>query len=202
MATIIDIAERAGVSKTLVSRVINNQTGVSPENRQRILDAIKELNYRPNRIAQSLVRMKTGIVGVILDSIADPYFGDFISGVDSELENSDYRVVYCSGRNNSKLKEEYIQFFTSGVTDGFILYGSDLDDSGLIADHIKADFPMVIVEHEVAGDNVDNVTVNNAHGSELGLSYWPAKAAKELPMLPDRCRSRSRIIVWRAIWQP
>ena len=86
MASIYDVAKLAGVSKTLVSRVINNQKGVGEKSRQRILDAMEELNYRPNAIARSLVLQRTNIIGVIMDNLCQPFYFDFIKGIEQEIE--------------------------------------------------------------------------------------------------------------------
>ena len=105
MVTIYDVAKRAGVSKTLVSRVLNNQSGVSPESRSRIKEAMKELHYKPNTLARSLVLQRTNVVGVILDSLTEQYFFDVIRGVEAvsytHLDVYKRQVLSCL-RNSGK----------------------------------------------------------------------------------------------------
>ena len=147
MVTIYDVAKRAGVSKTLVSRVLNNQSGVSPESRSRIKEAMKELHYKPNTLARSLVLQRTNVVGVILDSLTEQYFFDVIRGVEDTVKENHFRVIFCSGRNDRGEKENYIDFFSNGATDGAIIYGSDLDDADLIRKRAEMEFPFVVVEN-------------------------------------------------------
>ena len=141
MSSIQDVARLAGVSKTLVSRVINGQTGVSEKSREKILQAMRELQYRPNGIARSLVLKRTNTIGVALDSLCEPYFFELIEGIEQVVAQTDYDVVFCSGRNSKKLKNRSIQYFAQGRTDGVIIYGSKLDDEEIILQLQKSGFP-------------------------------------------------------------
>ncbi len=180
MVTIYDIAKRAGVSKTLVSRVLNNQTGVGPESRKRILEAMQEFNYKPNALARSLVLQKTNVIGVILDSLIEPYFFGVIEGIENKVKGNGYHVIFCSGRNDRKEKETYIDFFSNGVTDGAIIYGSNLDDRDLIRKRAAMEFPFVVVENEVEGANVNNVLVDNIYGSKLAIDHLVKKGCRRI----------------------
>lgn len=171
MSSIYDVAKHAGVSKTLVSRVINNQKGVSDASRRKILDAMEELNYRPNAIARSLVLQKTNIIGVIVDNLCETFFFDFIKGIEQEIEKSSYEVLFCSARDNVEAKKKYIDFFSQGRADGFILYGSNVRDRKLIEELEHSLVPMVIVENDVDGLNINNICVDNRYGSEVMLDY-------------------------------
>lgn len=180
MATIYDVAKRAGVSKTLVSRVLNNQVGVSPQSKERICEAMKELNYRPNNLARSLVLQKTSTVGVILDSLSEPYFFDVIEGIEDEIIKSNYKVIFSSARNRVKEKEQYIDFFSNGRTDGVIIYGSYLDDIDMILKRAKMDFPFVVVENDMEDAAVNNIIVDNAAGSKLLVDYLVSLGCKRI----------------------
>ena len=144
MTSIIDVAKRAGVSKTLVSRAINGQKGVGEESRKRILEAMKELNYIPNSTAKALVTGRTSMIGIILDSLCDSYFFELIKGIQSEVARLNYNVIFCSGENNAKIKEEYIDLFASKRTDGVIIYGSNYDDVELIKRISRSVFKPII----------------------------------------------------------
>lgn len=171
MASIYDVARLAGVSKTLVSRVINGQKGVGEGSRKRIEQAMKELNYKPNAIARSLVLQKTGIIGVILDDLCDPFLFDFIKGIEKEIEKSNCEVIFCGARNKIELKKKYIDFFSQGRADGYILYGSNVNDQKVTDDLELSTIPVVLVENDVAGMNINNVCVDNRFGSELAVNY-------------------------------
>lgn len=180
MANLYDVAKRAGVSKTLVSRVINNQPGVSQKSRGKIRAAMEELHYIPNGIARSLVLQKTSIIGVVMDSLTEPYFFPLIKGIEHEITQSDYRVIFCSARNQPALKEQYLDFFSSGRTDGVLLYGSSLLDTPVIQNRAKSGFPMVVVENEPEGLELNNVVIDNVFGARAATEHLIARGCKRI----------------------
>lgn len=180
MASLYDVAALAGVSKTLVSRVINQKKGVGEGSRARILAAMKQLNYTPNELARSLVLQKTHTVGVVLDSLCEPYFFDLIRGIESAIATSAYSVIFCSGGDRPAVKNKYIQFFSQGRTDGVIIYGSNLGDQELIKNLAQSQFPSVVVENEVEGVRINNVVVDNAFGSGLAVDHLLRCSCREI----------------------
>lgn len=197
MATIYDVAKRAGVSKTLVSRVLNNQSGVGPESKKRILEAMSELHYTPNSLARSLVLQKTNTVGVILDSLTEQYFFDVIRGVEDTIKENNFRAIFCSGRNDRNEKETYIDFFSRGVTDGAIIYGSALDDVELIRKRAQMEFPFVVVENEVEDANVNNVLVDNKYGSKLAVEHLRDRGCKNIMHVTGSKRTKAALHRWQ-----
>lgn len=197
MATIYDVAKKAGVSKTLVSRVINNQTGVGLESRTRIMEAMRELQYKPNTLARSLVLQRTNLVGVILDSLTEQYFFDVIRGVEDKVKENGFRVIFCSGRNDRREKETYIDFFSNGTTDGAIIYGSDLDDADLIRRRAQMDFPFVVVENEVEDANVNNVLIDNTYGSKLAVDHLLEKGCRRIMHVTGAKSTKAALRRWQ-----
>lgn len=197
MATIYDVAKKAGVSKTLVSRVINNQTGVGLESRTRIMEAMRELQYKPNTLARSLVLQRTNLVGVILDSLTEQYFFDVIRGVEDKVKEHGFRVIFCSGRNDRREKETYIDFFSNGTTDGAIIYGSDLDDADLIRRRAQMDFPFVVVENEVEDANVNNVLIDNTYGSKLAVDHLVEKKCRRIMHVTGAKGTKAALRRWQ-----
>jgi LacI family transcriptional regulator len=171
MANINDVAKLAGVSRTLVSRALNGTSGVGADSRLRIQNAMKALNYKPNAIARSLVKQKTYIVGVVMDNLCDVFFFDLIWGIEEVVVKSEYNVIFCSAHDDKAAKLRYISFFTQGRADGFIVYGSNLSDEEMISSTENSNFPVVVVEHNLEGRNINNVVVNNAYGSRLALNH-------------------------------
>lgn len=180
MATIYDVAKEAGVSKTLVSRVINHQPGVSPSSREKIQEAMKKLKYQPNTLARSLVLQKTSTIGVVMDSLSDAYFFKVINGIEDEAARQKYKVIFSSAGNREIKKEEYIDFFSNGNTDGVIIYGSQLDDEALIRRRAEMNFPFVVVENEIENVKVNNVIVDNIYGSKLAIDHLVKLGCKKI----------------------
>ena len=167
MATIIDIARRAGVSKTLVSRALNGQPGVGVEARRRIEEAARALAYRPNLLARSLAIKTTRTIGVVLDSLCEPYYFELIRGMEEGARAAGYRLLFCSAHNDGRSKASYVDFFTQGYVDGVVIYGSDLNDLCLLEALRVGGFPFVVVEQELDGTQVNNVVLDNAGGARM-----------------------------------
>lgn len=171
MPSLYDVAKLAGVSKTLVSRTINGQSGVGEKSRKKILAAMEELQYTPNQLARSLVLKKTRTIGVVMDTLCEPYFFPLIDGIEKEADRIGYDVVFASGRNSTPLKTRAIMYFSQGRTDGILLYGSNLDDERIIEELAKSSFPFVVTENTFPGLNLNNVIVDNAFGSKLAVDH-------------------------------
>jgi len=126
MATIKDVAELAGLSVTMVSRYLNNLKGVSKESQEKITAAIRELNYRPNGIARSLVLQKTHTIGIVVDDLCSPFIFELIEGLESGAEDFDreekYNVIFCNSNGDVQRKQRHIRFLTQGRVDGIVIY--------------------------------------------------------------------------------
>lgn len=169
MATIKDVAERAGLSTTLVSRYLNERSGVSPASKERIRTAIKELNYRPNGLARSLVLQKTQSIGIVLDNLCAPFAARLISGLEQGAEDFDkenkYNVMFCSSNGDLEKKRRHVNFLTQGRVDGIIIYGSLTSDDTLISELAESTFPFLLIENDAEGIQVDKVVIDNADGA-------------------------------------
>jgi len=163
LVTIAQIAAEANVSNALVSRVLNNKPGVSPENRAKILAIIEKHGYVPNAIARSLVTQKTHTIGVVMDSLSDTFFFDLICGMQNAAEEMDYNIIFCSGSNDSNIKLKYVDYFVQGRSDGVIAYGSRSQE--LFYEIINKARHFVIVEGDVPDKIFNKVQVNNFNGS-------------------------------------
>ena len=97
MATIIDVAKMARVSKTSVSRYLNSQEQghMSEETKQRIQDAIDKLDYKPSNIARSLKGKSTNVIGVVVNDMGNPFFVQMIRGIEMEIKDYDYNILIC-----------------------------------------------------------------------------------------------------------
>ena len=165
MATISDIANKANVSRALVSRVLNNRSGVSPENRKKILAAIKEYNYKPNALARALSNQKTQTIGVVMDDLCDKFVFDLIKGMQDTSEKLGYNIIFCSGRANSEVKFRYVDYFMQGRTDGMIAFGSRLSDGDVFKEMIEQPNPFVLIEGYIPDHEFNNIQLDNVGGA-------------------------------------
>lgn len=114
-----DVAKRANVSETLVSYVINGNRYVEAEKKKRIIEAIKELNYKPNAIARSLKTKKTNHIAFITSEIDNEYFGSIVNEMENLAYNKGYLISLCSFRDNNN----FIMDIISRQFDGIVISG-------------------------------------------------------------------------------
>jgi len=165
MATISDIAQKANVSRALVSRVLNNKSGVSPENREKILRIIKELNYTPNALARALVTQKTQTIGVVMDDLCEDFFFDLIKGMHDMGDSLGYNMIFCSGRDNQEVKFKYVDYFLNGRTDGVIAFGSRIADLQVFIEIFKRTSNFVLIEGDIPDQEYNGVQLDNRGGA-------------------------------------
>ncbi|MCU6709956.1 LacI family transcriptional regulator [Paenibacillus sp. J5C_2022] len=130
MATLKDVAKLAGVAPITVSRVINDPQSVKERTRLKVEQAIKQINYMPNSIARSLVTNRTNTIGVLLSNIANPYFSDFILGVETKARELGKNVFICNGMNYESAMSN-INLLMEKRVDGMILTSFEFDSIGL-----------------------------------------------------------------------
>src|SRR6187200_2611913 len=106
MANIYEVAELAGVSLATVSRVINPGANVSEKTRQKVLDAMQKLGYRPNSIAQALATRSSNSVGVLVSELNGPFYGAMLSAIEQTLRGAGKFVLVAAGHNNEDQERE------------------------------------------------------------------------------------------------
>jgi DNA-binding LacI/PurR family transcriptional regulator len=170
--TILDVAHKANVSKSLVSMVIRGEGGVSPKNREAVLRAIEELNYRPNVIARSLVERRTRMLGVMISDLRNPFFGDVVSGIQVRAEELGYRVLFNTGDRVPNLEEAAIESLLELRVDGLILAAPQVDDE--IIERACRVLPVVVLNRDTSATCSDSVTNDNIAGASLAVEHLAA----------------------------
>lgn len=165
MTTIIDVAKKAGVSKTSVSRYLNgqNQGHMSEDTKNRIKKAIEELDYQPNSIAKSLKQKSTNVIGLVVNDMSNLFFLEIIRGIETELKNSGYNLLVCNSDTNVKMELECLKMLEKRQIDGVILIGMNMPVSHI--EKIHTEFPIVLMEREPGNTNLDSVRIDNKVGA-------------------------------------
>lgn len=175
MATIKDVAERAGLSVTLVSRYLNEKKGVSERSKQKIMQAIDELNYRPNGNARSLVLQKTNAIGIVVNTLDAPFIAPLIAGIERGLEEFNkehrYTVLFCSSNRDMNKKRQHIAYLTQGRVDGIIIYGSLAADDTLVHQLAETNFPFLLIENDMKDLEVNKVIIDNQGGAYKATQF-------------------------------
>ncbi len=129
MFTLKDIAQKAGVTTTTVSRVINNRGYISKKTRDKVCEVMKEMNYRPNELARALSKQHNTSIGVIVPHISHPFFSKLISHLESAAAQKGYKILLCNSKDQPEKEMEYIEMCISNRVAGIILCSKYLDAS-------------------------------------------------------------------------
>ena len=169
MPTILDVAQRAGVSKSLVSMVTRGEGGVSQEKRSAILSAIDELDYRPNAMARGLVQRQTRILGVMVSDLQNPFFAAVVSGIQERAEGLGFRVLITTGDRTPSVEESAIENLLELRVDGLILASPRVGDE--IIARAGRNVPVVVLNRDTTDDHSDSVTNDNIAGTRLAVEH-------------------------------
>jgi DNA-binding LacI/PurR family transcriptional regulator len=164
--TIRDVAEAAGVSKSLVSLVLRGSGQVRPEKRDAVLRAARELGYRPNAAARSLSEQRTRTVGVLLNDLRNPWFVDLLDGLNPLLHDNGLRMLLADARLNRRAGQDPADPLLDLRVDGLVVVGTLPDPAGLgtAAERV----PVVVAgAREPAPAGVDVVACDDERGARL-----------------------------------
>jgi len=175
VATLKEVAKKAGVSITTASKILNDkpfQIHISEETKKKVLEVAKELNYYPNIFARSLRTKKTGIVGVIVSDITDPYFGGIINGAEKILNENDYYFLLSSAQNSPQREELYLTKLRKSRVDGLlILGGTQRFTNNEVEQLVRSGIPIVVVGRSAPHPDICSVTVDNFTGGFLATEH-------------------------------
>lgn len=122
--TVRDVAQRAGVSISTVSRVLTGNARVSPELRQRVIDAVEELGYRPNALARGLRMRRTAVIGLLIPDISNPFFGQLARVVEEAASDRGYSILLCNSQNSRQREVQYLDLLRQQQVDGVLVVTS------------------------------------------------------------------------------
>ncbi|MDM1294996.1 LacI family DNA-binding transcriptional regulator [Sphingobacterium sp. N143] len=164
---ISDIAKALGISVTTVSFILNDKAKekrISEALTKRVLDYVKKVGYKPNELAKSLRTGKTKILGLIIEDISNPFFGNIARLIESKVYEQGYRIIYCSTNNDVEKAKELIQMFYDRQVDGFIITPSDgLEDT--VKQLQQNNIPVVLFDRYFPGLETDYVGADNFQGA-------------------------------------
>ena len=164
MSTMKRVAERAGVSIATVSRVINRNGYVAPYLQEKVLRAMESLHYQPSALARGLRRRETQTVGVLVPQLAQPFFSSLAYVIERTLFARQYRAFLCSAEEDLEKESAYIEMLLRQRADGIILVptGHSLAN---IERLLRIKVPIVLVDRDLPGLNVDRILSNNFGGA-------------------------------------
>ncbi len=173
--TLEEIGRLAGVSRSTVSRVINNHESVSPVVRQRVMQVIEQTGYRPHAAARSLAAQRTRVLGLVIPRsvqvfFADPYFPRLIQGIAQACNANDYTLSLFMFHTEAEEQDLYPRVLSRGLMDGVIISSSTEDDP-LIPRLLSNDMPFVLIGRPLLDAPVNYVDVDNVAGVRRAVTH-------------------------------
>lgn len=172
--TVKDVALKAGVSTSTVSRVISDNPRISKETKERVFKVMDELNYHPNAIARSLAKSKTKIIGVIIpyrnsDTLLNPFFPEALRGIIKRAKEFGYDVLLSSNQNEKDELNNIKSFIHQGKVDGIVLMTVRKDDEKV--DYLlKQNFPFSVIGSVSYNNDLVNGVDNNNEKAAFDLT--------------------------------
>lgn len=170
MVTIKDVANKAQVSPATVSRVMNDQPHVAEHIRERVLQAIRDLNYRPNRTAQRLRSAESHLVGVILSDIKNPFYTLVLGGVENILSEKGFSVLICNSHMDQGRENDFIKLMLAEGVAGLIVAPTK-ETSDNLAEAVKNGLPLVVIDRRMTRPKTDVVLADNQNGARLAIQH-------------------------------
>jgi LacI family transcriptional regulator len=172
MPTIVDVARRANVSVGTVSHVLSGAGSVGEARRERVLAAIRELNYRPNSIARSLKTRQTKMLGAIISDITNPFFPQLVRGAEDAALQRHYILITVNTDDQVEREREFLSMLLARRVDGLLLVPSpNSRDHSHITGALQSGVPLVAVDRFNEKVPTDAVYVNNRKGVVMCINH-------------------------------
>lgn len=188
--TIYDIAMRAGVSPSTVSKVLNNNGKLLPKTRERVLKAVQELNYQPNIAASSLKKKQTYTIGLIVPDITNPYYSALARAVEDEALRQDYTVLIASTDNNSEREQIQVNRLQPYGLDGYIITANANELSPPLERLLESGERVVFVDRKVQvetsfSSSCVRITTDHRRGGYLAASHLIEAGHTQIAVLSE-----------------
>lgn len=180
-----DVAARAGVGLKTVSRVVNEEPGVTPDTAARVQSAIDALGFRRNDSARLLRTRRTASVGLVLEDLADPFYGALSRAVEDVARAHGALLFTGSSAENPRREQELVLAFCARRVDGLVVVPAG-DDHRYLTPEIDAGVATVFVDRPAGRIDADVVLTGNAGGTRAGIAHLIAHGHRRIGFIGDQ----------------
>lgn len=186
--TIVDIANKIGVSYTTVSRALNGKKGVGEKTRKRIIEEAERQGYQPNAIARGLVSKSTNTIGLIIPDITNPFFPEVARGVEDASREAGYNVFLCNSNWDRDQERSCLEALRQNRVDGLIINPNSLSNVEFIE---KMGIPVVYLNTRIDEGESTYVGVDNVQGAQMATEHLIQCGYKRIAFVGGTIRSYS-----------
>jgi LacI family transcriptional regulator len=178
-----DIAAELNLSKMTISKVLRGQTDVSEDTKARVLQRARELNYRPNTTARSLRTGQTFVMGLIVPSMSESYFGDIARGVLHAIRSAGYGLVVCPSQGDPELEQQQIELLLSRQVDALLIVS--LEESAAFMERLSKGqtAPLIFVNRRFPGATGNFVGIDEERVGRIACEHLIASGCKRIAYL-------------------
>jgi LacI family transcriptional regulator len=196
--TLEDIAKQTGVSRSTVSRVMNNHPNVREDVRKRVLETIRQTGYHPNAAARTLASQRSWVIGLVLPHsvsffFTDPYFPHLTKGIAQACNQHNYTLALFLVGTKEDEEKIYPRVTRRGLLDGVIVQASHHGDQKIIGYLVDAKMPLVVAGRPFRSDNVSYIDIDNVNSSYNAVSHLVRLGYKRIGTITGPANSAAGI---------
>ncbi|MBR8658029.1 MULTISPECIES: LacI family DNA-binding transcriptional regulator [Bacillales] len=180
--TIYDVAKKAGVSISTVSRVINNTGRISAKTKKRVLDVIEQLGYQPSVVASALTGKRTRTIGLIIPDVANPFFAELARRVEDRGRELGFNLLMCNTDNNPDTEDMYLSLLRQKSVDGIII-GTNARNHRVLRELLEENLPVALIAQDIPELMIDVVAVDDYLGGYQAAQHLVSLGHKRIAIL-------------------
>lgn len=171
MATIRQVSKHANVSVATVSRVVNGNKWVSDATREKVLEAMKELGYKPNSFAKALATNRSDTLGMVVSDLAGPFFGEMMRAAEDTVRQQGKHLIITSGHDSLDSEQDAIEFLMQRRVDALLLHVESIPDNDLIKMCDEYSIPIILINRRVPELASYCISLDNDMGGFLATQH-------------------------------
>lgn len=178
MATIKDVAKKAGLSVTTVSRFLNQHPYISDDKREKILSAMKALDYEPSTVAQQMRGIKTHRIGVLISRITNPFFASLVDALEVNARKNGYSVLIIQNHNSPDEEKNCLDLLKKKIIDGLILCSVESDEN--VIEKYQKYGPILLCNTSITSSSLPIVRVDDETATRDAIRYLISKGYRKI----------------------
>jgi len=200
------IAQKTKLSNSTVSRVLNGKAKayrISESTQKRVLQAVEEFDYIPNRLARGLKLNKTETIGLIIPDISNPFFADIARSIELEARKKGYTIILCDSTDDTRTEKELLHLMQARQVDGIVIAPVGTSEAHLLEIYKKG-MPVMVIDRSFPESPLPFITSDNYAGAFEATSYLIRKGHTQIACIqgiPDSHPNKQRVKGYRqALW--